>query len=164
MTTFLIDCSFDQENFSYLISQACEKERQDTPPAKLGLVDGEKHIYLSHPQLSFEKASVQCAQFLNDKTVLSLILNHHEKTTGAGWPKKITEAEVSDLENIMISLNQILSYEERDFLEGDGVGFLKDLTSSESNVELSSLPIRRLQGLLHSVFDSEDLEPMAKGA
>ncbi len=163
-TSFLIDCSFEQENFSYLISKACEKERQESPAEELELVDAEKYLYLSHPQLSFEKASVQCSQFLNDKTVLSLILNHHEKTTGAGWPNKITEAEVSDLENILISLNQILSYEEWDFTENDGMGYLKNLTSSESNLELGSLPIRRLQGLLHSVFDGEDLEPLAKGA
>lgn len=163
-TTFLIDCSFDQGNFSYLISQACERERQQAASEKIDLVDAEKSIYLSHPQLSFEKASIQCAKYLNDKTVLGLILNHHEKTIGTGWPKKISETEVSDLENILISLNQILSYEEREYSETDGVGFLKDLTSNESNVELSSLPIRRLQGLLQNVFDVEDFSPMAKGA
>lgn len=162
--SFLVDCSFEQANFSYLISQTFEEDRQKSEESRIKLLDQEKNLYLSHPQLSYEKASVECAKYLNDKTVLGLILRHHEKTTGEGWPKHLAEGEFSDIENLLISLNQILPYDDRDYTENDGASFLRDLASPECNVELASLPVRRLEGLLKSVFETPGNLKMAQGA
>jgi len=153
-TTFLIDCSFDLKNFSYYISKACELDRSNITDDKIHLVDSEKKIYLEHPKSSFEKASILCSKYLYDKNVLELILNHHEKVNGYGWPNKVSEDNISEVENILLSLNQVLSYDEKDYLIDDARSYLKKIV--EIQIPNENLPLKRLRMLLQSVFEVEE--------
>lgn len=156
-TTCLIDCSFEMSNFSYLIAKAIEQERKGDQTVCSSLVEFEQSLYNSHPKMSYEKAILLGTNCLNDKSVLHLILKHHEKTNGTGWPQHLSENNSSDVENILISLNQILPYEEKYYNKTDGQSFLKKLVTGDSNPEIKSLPVKRLEMLLNSVFISNEI-------
>lgn len=149
-TTFLLDYGMiAYDNFSYVMAQACEAERNrpgSGPDYLVNLKRSEREINLfkNHPELSYNIAR----DFEKDFTypeVLDLILLHHEKCDGSGFPKGYSYSGISDTATLLMFCDYMIPFEEHIFSVGDGqrilYDYFKNLSSNESKY---LLPINKV--------------------
>lgn len=149
-TCFIMDYSLvEYGQFHYTVSMACEAERK-LPGSGIDLLvrmnrsEGEKQLFLNHPELSHEFASTQLEHFRNPE-VIDLLLTHHEKQDGKGFPNGYAYTAISDAETLLAFCDNMIPFAEHFFEKGDGNRILNhgyyELTKLEKK-EL--LPIRKI--------------------
>jgi hypothetical protein len=149
-TCFIMDFSLvEYGTFHYTISMACEAERK-LPGSGLELLvkmnrsEGERQLYLNHPELSHEFGLTQVEKFSNPE-VLDLLLTHHEKYDGSGFPKGYRYTAISDAETLLSFCDYMIPFAEHFFEKGDGNKILNHGYFSLSKLERKDLlPIKKI--------------------
>lgn len=128
--SFMMDYGLiEYDNFNYAISMACEAERKN-PGKGLEILrahkrsQGEIELYLNHPLISCEVAK-EHAEIYHNPEVIDIIKYHHEKCDGSGFPSKLYYSSLSDFENILNFVDNLLPYDEHIFHIGDGKTILE---------------------------------------
>lgn len=148
--SFMMDYGLvDFGNFNFAMSMACEAERS-VPGAGVEILkkynrsEGEIQVFLQHPQIGFERAKEQSELFQYPE-LSKLILFHHEKTDGSGFPKGYSYSALSDAETLLIFCDYLVPFKEHVFKPGDGKLIVKDYFENIQKIENRYLlPINKL--------------------
>lgn len=139
-TAFIMDYGLvDFGNFNYVMSLACEAER-NKPGSGLNELkkykrsEGEIAIFQNHPIISYERAMEQ-KEFFTYPEVTKFIKFHHEKTDGSGFPKGYSYSAMSDAEILLIFCDYLVPFKEHVFKQGDGKLIVKDYFENLKNLE-----------------------------
>ena len=139
-TAFIMDYGLvDFGNFNYVMSLACEAER-NKPGSGIEVLkkykrsEGEIAIFKNHPIISFERAAEQHEHFTYPE-VTNFIKFHHEKTDGSGFPKGFSYSAMSDAETLLIFCDYLIPFREHIFKLGDGKLIIKDYFENLQNIE-----------------------------
>ena len=127
---FIFDYAFDQESFTFTLNKATEAERYAPGDGIVQLIVGEDSgpeldTFMHHIFSGVQKAKLNLSKFFYDEGIFKLILRHHERINGQGFPYEIKEHEMSEIEQVIIFLNNSITYNTLDFKQNDGVGFFK---------------------------------------
>lgn len=149
-TCFIMDYGLvEYEQFSYTISLACENERKD-PGSGIFVLDNmnrptsEKRAFLRHPVISHEFAQSQLEHFSNPE-LIDLILFHHEKTDGSGFPNGYSYSAMSDFETLMMFCDYMIPFSEHEFKKGDGHLVLFDFFGSLKEMKNQNyIPVKKI--------------------
>ena len=155
---FLFDYSLDHNSLSFNLLNAIELERQRSGKGVACLFLGENpgpelEIFQSHPMKSFEITMKECQAIFHDPHLLRLILRHHEKINGKGFPLGLNEHEMSDLELMIILINHIVTYENLDYQLNDGKGFYRHLIMFYEHKGIDEFFSLRLKHLISEIFE-----------
>jgi hypothetical protein len=114
---------------SYSIVKACEEER-NRPGLGIKFLEtqkrpeAEKKIFLNHPKQSAIFLEKNRDSFFN-KEVIDIILCHHEKSDGSGFPFQIPYSSITDMETLLTFADNLVAFQEHKFFSGDSQIFLK---------------------------------------
>lgn len=146
---FMMDYGFvGQGDFSYLLVQACESERNRPGSGLLFLerhpkAKSERAAFFSHPALS-AKLALECESSFHFPEVIEHIRYHHEKADGSGFPAGFSYSAIAQSETILMFADHMAPFEERIFKSGDGVEIIKDAFVALNSLEDKELlPINR---------------------
>ncbi len=156
---FLFDFALDRQGLSYNLLKATELERRKSGDgiACLFLGDNpgpELEAFQFHPRKGMLEAKELCSKHFTDPNLINLIMKHHERVNGKGFPFGINEDEMSDLDTIIIFLNHLISYDELSYSRNDGQQFLKNQLECESGEDAGEIFGLRLKDIIIQVFDS----------
>ncbi|MCO4753764.1 MAG: hypothetical protein KC478_04745 [Bacteriovoracaceae bacterium] len=145
-------------DFNYLMSQACEKER-NLPGSGLKFLEErtdalkESNAFFNHPIVSAQMAQKFKDSFTNPE-VIEHIRFHHEKIDGSGFPGGLSYASLSDSETLLMFGDNMTPFEEHIFKRGDGAVIVKEAFSKlEELCKNSTLPIQSSLGLWAQAMD-----------
>lgn len=126
---FFYDFSFSQNKPSYTLMQSlsCEQAESGGGVELIHQYSDEGLDLVGHIEESYELALKEMSNYFFDSSYLKLILNHHEKIDGSGLYKKTCHKEISDLEAIIIFVNNIIEYQEVKYKKNDGVSYIQNL-------------------------------------
>ena len=60
-----------------------------------------------------------------NKEVIDIILCHHEKSDGSGFPFQIPYSSITDMETLLTFADNLVAFQEHKFFSGDSQIFLK---------------------------------------
>ena len=147
---YLLDLGLMQEGqLSFLITQACEKERNHPGSGLSYLRDTVNNLsdlgkFKSHPELSYEVSSKYKDSFQYPE-ILDLIKIHHEKQNGSGFPRALNSTMLSSTEMMLIAVEYIVPFKEHIFLKGDGKEVLSEYFDNIKKLEnYKELPIQNI--------------------
>ncbi|HAZ13784.1 MAG: hypothetical protein A2X86_19700 [Bdellovibrionales bacterium GWA2_49_15] len=147
-TCMLLDMKL-HEKMSFSLHEAMEKGRQDYEEG-LQYLEGlglplETQLYQDHEQMH-----ENISNLFSDYNVALLIARHHERVDGTGFPGRLSEGEMSDVECLLLFLDALLPMQEMNFSSNDGRGYFKKAIL-ENNLKDKILSIR-LEKMLEHIF------------
>ena len=149
--TFLLDFGLVGEGYSYLISQACDKERLSPGDGITYLKNAkvskkEFDFFHSHPVTGYQKVFRRCYGAFYNLELMKLISFHHEQHNGQGFPQRLNFWGLSDLEVVPLFIDYIVPFEEVIYQENSSGGLLKKYVDAiESGSKIDSLASRRVK-------------------
>lgn len=150
------------EKMSFSLYEAMEKGRVDYQEG-INYLENlalplETQLYKGHEQISGK-----ISKLFADPSVANLITRHHERIDGTGFPKRLSEEEMSDVECVLVFLDALLPIQEINFTSNDGMGFLKK--AMQENGLKDKILANRLEKMIEHIFatlsDEENLEAMS---
>ncbi len=126
---FFFDCNFSLEQVSYFVLEALEKERQEGQGKSFLQAKGKKldlETFYNHPEESFRLAKKKFKKFINNKEIFQLIRLHHEKIDGSGFGRKLNDEDFTDIERLLIFINESLPFVDVELSADKGKNFLNE--------------------------------------
>ena len=152
--SYVVDYGLHSDGMSWNLERAMEGEYEKAGGGVAVLSKDEEAVSFSkHVEDSLVAVSMDCGGLFNEKGFERMILRHHERTDGTGFPGKLNSSEMSDIENIVIFCGSCVREKYLEYKLGDGTGFLKGLIS-DRDPELVSILSPRLKLLVFKVFES----------
>lgn len=157
-TSFMMDYGLIEfGNFNFMLSQACEKERNN-PGTGIELLyekkrpEAEVFAFKNHPNVSFRAVSEFKGQFQYPE-ILDNIKMHHEKYDGSGFPNGYFYSVMSDTETLLIFCDYMIPFEEHIFALGDGHQILSQYFEKLKQIDQEHiLPVNKLMATWESVM------------
>lgn len=153
---YLFDISLDEEVLSSNLITALEQERVSPKAWHTDLNPSERKFFISHPKDGVVKASKVFEKRINNLGLLNFIETHHERVNGEGFPLGLVEGEISDLEGLIIFINNRFPYENLNFKLGDGCSFIRKLM--EKGDEVEAVLLKRIKKMITNEFDNKEME------
>ena len=152
--SFLFDCSLDEVTLSTNLISALENERSNGSEWEEALSPSEKEIFLGHSQESVLRAESFFKKRISSPGLLHFIETHHEKINGKGFPLGLREGEISDIEGLIIFVNNRLPYHGLNFEKGDANALFRKLM--EKGAQLETVLTKRLKKIITNEFENRD--------
>jgi len=147
-----LDYKILEEFSSFNVWNSLEKNRtQDEVVANLS--QKEKDIIDDH--VNNIDSDFEGFKSLKNSGMANLIKMHHEKLNGKGFPARLSENELSDLECALIFSSNLFSLIEYGFKQSDGVEFFKNVLTHNDR-DLGRTLGHRVQKLSINLFKSFD--------
>jgi hypothetical protein len=150
--TFCLDIGLCESNYSYFISEACNKENQN-PGSGINYLNSEraseieKALYLNHPSKSYNY--LKSLSLLAYPELAEVLLYQHELSDGSGFPRGVRKSQVSSWEAIVIFSDSLVEILPDYTFETDVINFL----IAFHNKKLQHQPIQRVHKKLCLVFE-----------
>lgn len=154
--SFLFDCSLDEVTLSTNLISALENERNNGSDWEEALSPNEKEIFLGHSENSALRAKSFFKQRISSPGLIHFIETHHEKVNGKGFPLGLREGEISDIEGLIIFVNNRLPYHGLNFEKGDASALFRNLM--EKGAQLETVLTMRLKKIITNEFENRDSE------
>jgi hypothetical protein len=143
----------DKLNFNYVA--AISEEWQDKgKPLHLLKNTVEKKEFEDHSKKPFVNYPEVEEKFFHMKNLLPLIMRHHEKTDGSGFPDGLNWSELSDLEALIVFVSQNYGLESVDFNNENTCVFLYGRVDRDVCNDKTLSP--RLEAMLVGIFKNLD--------
>jgi hypothetical protein len=152
--SFLFDCSLDEVTLSTNLISALENERNNGSEWEEALSPSEKETFLGHSQKSVLRAEIFFKKRISSPGLLHFIETHHEKVNGKGFPLGLREGEISDIEGLIIFVNNRLPYHGLSFEKGDASALFRKLM--EKGAQLETVLTKRLKKIITNEFENRD--------
>lgn len=149
--TFMLDIGLAGENYTYHISEACNRENRfpgegirylESERASLG----EKKLFLNHPLKGAEK--VDELGILSFPKLSQIILFQHELSSGEGFPRGIKKGQLSIWDSIVILADSLVEISSDHDFEKNVISYLYSLEESRTY----DLPVSKVLKNLMRVF------------
>ena len=126
---FLFDLSLDQESLTYLTKEALNKElkKKGSGVYSLNKFQKEKEFFLNHQNISFKIAKEKWGGIFHFESTFDLILSHHERLEGGGFPRNSNFHELSDIEKVICFVSNMDEKIETKYRKEDGSEYFKYL-------------------------------------
>lgn len=154
--SFLFDCSLDEVTLSTNLISALESERGSNKSWETTLSSNEREVFLNHSENSVVKAEKYFKGRIKNPGLVHFINAHHEKVNGEGFPLGLREGEISDIEGLIIFVNNRLPYHGLKFKKGDASGLFRQLM--ERGAQLETVLTSRLKKIITNEFENRDSE------
>ncbi len=152
--SFLFDCSLDEVTLSTNLISALENERNNGSEWEEALSESEKETFLNHSKNSASRASSLFSKRISNPGLVHFIEVHHEKINGKGFPLGLREGEISDIEGLIIFVNNRLPFRDLNFERGDASSLFKNLM--ERGAQLETVLTKRLKKIITNEFENRD--------
>ena len=132
---------------SFSVLKACEYERNNPGAGVLyldqkALSDNEKETFIQHPKMSAAFLEGQKHLFFN-KEIVDIILYHHEKSDGTGFPFNIPYSSMTDMETFITFSDNIVAFKEYRFFKGDNKeiiqGAIEELKANHQDLPIDGV-------------------------
>lgn len=145
----LLDYGMMDEEFSFFISEALEKEIAGpgagvTYLKGFNLNDGSLKKFLEHSKMGAFRIAQECEGIFHDESMFNLIKFHHEKTDGSGFPFAMKGSELRTIQTIPNLVDHLLPTKGIKFKEKDGKNWIKNLSQGKEKLINEILPTKRL--------------------
>jgi hypothetical protein len=149
--SFALDIGLCKSNYSYYVSEACNKENRE-PGSGLRLLESQRasqfeiDVFFNHPQGSY--------QFLKTNTILfypelaEVSLYQHELADGTGFPRAVQKSQISSWEAVVIFADSLVEISSEYNFENDVLNYM----TTFKNNKLKDLPVNRVYIKLCNVF------------
>ncbi len=154
--SFLFDISLDENVLSTNLINALEQERKTPQSWHSSLGENEVSTFKSHSELGVGKAFAFYENKMSNPGLLNFIETHHERINGLGFPLGLKEGEISDLEGLIIFVNNRFPYSDMTLRHGDACSYLRVLM--EKNEELDAVLTNRIKKIVTNEFENRDSE------
>lgn len=142
--TLGLDIGLCDKNYSYFVAQACNEENKE-PGSGLGWLksqqvsDSEIQVFLAHPDKSYDffKSHPQLLAF---PELAEVALYQHELSSGTGFPRGITKAQISGWEAVVILADSLFEITDQYNFESDFLGYIQNF----QNKKLNQLPVAKV--------------------
>lgn len=154
--SFLFDVSLDETVLSTNIINALEKERLEPQSWDGNLTQAEIEVLKSHSQVGVDEAFKYFEDRISNPGLLHFIETHHERINGEGFPLGLVEGEISDLEGLIIFINNRFPYSDLEMKFGDATSFIRNLMEKSGHVD--AVLTNRIKKMITSEFENSELE------
>lgn len=154
--SFLFDCALDEKVLSTNLISALENERNNGDEWKHSLSEAEKRIFMAHSGQSVNLSKRFFSKRITNLGLMNFIESHHEKINGTGFPLGLREGELSDIEGLIIFVNNRLPYHGLKFEKGDSGALFRQLM--ERGPQLETVLTKRLKKMITNEFENRDSE------
>lgn len=153
---FLFDISLDESVLSTNLINALEHERLSPQSWHDALEDSEVDTFKTHSNEGVEKAFSLYEERISNPGLLHFIETHHERVNGQGFPLGLQESEISDLEGLIIFVNNRFPYSNMEMKSGDAKAFLRILMEKSEHVE--AVLTNRIKKMITNEFENRESE------
>lgn len=149
--TFSLDLGLGGENYTYYISEACNRESR-FPGEGIRYLEqenvskAEKELYLQHPRVGSEKLS--SLNILSYPKLSQIILFQHELSSGEGFPDGIKKGQISIWDSIAILADSLVEISSEHEFEKNVINYFYSLEESKTH----DLPVSKVLKNLMRVF------------
>jgi len=154
--SFLFDISLDENVLSTNLINALEQERKTPQSWHSSLGENEVSVFKSHSEQGVDKAFTFYEEKMSNPGLLHFIETHHERINGLGFPLGLNEGEISDLEGLIIFVNNRFPYSDLKLRSGDASSYLRILM--EKSEELEAVLTNRIKKIITNEFENRDSE------
>ncbi len=157
--SFLLDFAFDKTSYSFNLNKATELERNVPGDGVSFLIIGkdtgpELNSFMQHTFKGARLARERCGKFFNNEEILKYIIVHHERINGNGFPLRINEDEMSDIEMLIIFLNGLIPYNTFKYAKNDGKAFFKKVIYDSEQIGLNESISNRFKKIIINVMEN----------
>ena len=135
--SFHLDSGLYQgKNLNHYLINACERQRvyaDGRDYLRLCNKSSLKH-FISHPEKSYDFLK-SLEVFIQNKDLIEIVRLHHELEDGSGFPRGTKHQVLSSIEEYIALADGLVSFDVRDFTEGDGHIYGQELTKLSSKVK-----------------------------
>jgi len=142
--TLGLDLGLCEENYSYFVAEACNRENQapGTGHAWMtseGATESELNVFLKHPETGHKYFKEHSDLFAYPE-LIQITLYQHELSNGKGFPRGIPKGQVSSWEAIVILADSLVGIFDQYKFECEVMSYL----FSFENHKLSDIPVQRV--------------------
>lgn len=154
-TCYLIDYGFSHQQVSTTLLKALEEDRRSEINGIEFLEEKglKSECFKNHPVKGNSMAKDDFNQIIVNKELFSLITLHHENFDGTGFPLRLNEKDLLDLETLFILINKLTSYEWREIIKGEGKDFVEKSLINPTLVHEKRHSSKRLGLIIKDVRD-----------
>lgn len=155
---YLFDFAFDKNSYSFNLNKATELERAAPGDGVAFLIVGEDTgpelgPFMQHTFRGARLARERCGKFFHSEGILKNITIHHERINGNGFPLRINEDEMSDVEELIIFLNSVIPYRCFNYELNDAKGFFKKIVYESEVFGLNESITKRFKKMIIKVME-----------
>lgn len=154
--SFLFDISLDETVLSTNLLNALEQERLSPQSWHEELKESEVDTFKNHSVLGVDKAFKVFEERISNPGLLHFIETHHERVNGQGFPLGLREGEISDLEGLIIFVNNRFPYHHLSLTSEDGKAFIRILMERSEHVE--AVLTNRIKKTITNEFENRESE------
>ena len=156
----LRDFHFSKERISFTQKQLLESTFQDMEKinSNCNVSMNDKKIISEHSERSAILVSERLRDIFHYPELISTIKVHHENLKGSGWPNKLNDDELNDLERIVIFVESIFPCGKLAFVKNDGKEFI-DLYQKNKIKDVKDIIDTRLIKIVDETIRSLILGP-----
>lgn len=146
---FLLDYGMMDDNFSFFMTEALEKEVTE-PGAGVkylkgfNLNNGDLKRFEEHGKVGAFRVAQECEGVFFDQSMYSLIKYHHEKNDGTGFPYNMKGSELRSIYTIPCVIDHLISTKIIKFNENDGKSWLKNICNGKEKLMMEILPTKKI--------------------
>lgn len=154
--TYLFDVSLDETILSTNIINALEQERMSPQSWHGDLNEAELEVFKAHSANGVDKAFKFFESRISNPGLMHFIETHHERINGKGFPLGLVEGEISDLEGLIIFINNRFPYNNLEMKSGDAKSLIRDLMEKSEHVE--AVLTNRIKKMITNEFENREIE------
>jgi HD-GYP domain-containing protein (c-di-GMP phosphodiesterase class II) len=142
--TLGLDLGLCEENYSYFVAEACNRENQAPGTGQAwmtseGATESELNVFLKHPETGHKYFKEHSDLFAYPE-LIQITLYQHELSNGKGFPRGIPKGQVSSWEAIVILADSLVGICDQYKFECEVMSYL----FSFENHKLSDIPVQRV--------------------
>ena len=127
---------YQSKKLNHYLINACERQRVYADAREYLSQCNKDSLdhFISHPQKSYEFLK-SLEVFIQNKELIEIVKLHHESEDGSGFPIGTKHQSLSSTEEYIALADKIVSFDVRDFIEGDGHTYGQELAKLSSKVK-----------------------------